>query len=1075
MREESCQHATRGDWNWEAGLNRDQITEFEYIRDHSFRAIYGNWAFQKHHSKNKDKYQRLKLDWVAYIGGKRESRRLLGDIILQQQDIQEEKRFSDSFVTTTWSIDLHYPDPENSKYFPGEEFRTICEQPKIKPYPIPYRCLYSRNIQNLMMAGRCISVTHVALGTVRVMRTCGMMGEVVGMAASLCKKHNTSPRGVYQHHLAELKQLAKRGVGPPAAGLTKTTDDQAFKQAAENGRLANEGFVRCRNFVKGWLKHADPKTGLIPRNLNRDKDIWNAKDSAADNYPFMVLTAAITDRPLFEGRMLDMLRTETKLTSRIASLPDTYSFSKQSFHDAQPDINRIIFGASEYIKDGLLPLTEWLGPAPWCERMIGMLDDMWKQAPVDTKYGRIVSTNQEINGEMLQTLSRIYWMTGEAKYLDWAIRLGDYHLLGGHHPTKDQNRLSLDDHGCEIISGLCELYATVNFAKLAKKRAYQKPIHEMLDRILEMPRDEHGLFYEWVNHKTGKHAEVLTDNWGYDLNGFYTVYLIDKTQAYRRAVRKALGSLKTHYSDYKWERGGADGYADSIEGAINLYNREPVPTAVKWLDSQTRIMWNIQKPDGIIEGWHGDGNFARTTIMYCLWKSKGLTIRPWRKDVVFGAVQDGDILKISIRADKDWRGKILFDTPRHKTIMRMPLDWPRINQFPEWFTVEAEKRYTVNDLTSDSAATYTGEQLRDGMSVELKPGAQLHLLVKPAMAAEHLEPANPKELVKTVADAVLRDFPDPPQFNWGEGVLMAGMMRAYGLTQDKRYLKFVRNFGNHWYRQGIGPILHKRGYCGHWGPGFAMLMLYEATGDKRYLSLSEEINQFMLDEAERTRDGGLSHFNGKPQLWVDTLAMCCPVFSYLTGATNRPKLQQEAVRQLEIFAKHLQDPETGLFYHMWDETSGERTPSFWGRGNGWVVMSYTEVLKHEKPAHLVKAFKKQLTSIVRLQDAKSGLWHTVLDAPDSYLETSASAMFLYGLSQCRNFNIMELSFTDPILKAWCGLSGQVDAEGRVVDVSAGTGPSGKSGYLARKVGTYTWGTGAFLLAACAYAESPAGP
>ncbi|MCP4609441.1 MAG: FAD-dependent oxidoreductase [Planctomycetes bacterium] len=211
--EQSCQQATRGEWNWEAGLHRDQITEFEYIRDHSFRAIYGNWAFQKNHSRNKEKYSKLKLDWVAYIGGKRESRRLLGDVILQQQDIQKRKRFPDSFVTTTWSIDLHYPDPKNTKYFPGEEFRTICEQPKIKPYPIPYRCLYSRNVNNLMMAGRCISVTHVALGTVRVMRTCGMMGELAGMAASLCKKYNTDPRGVFQDHLSGLKQIAKSGVG----------------------------------------------------------------------------------------------------------------------------------------------------------------------------------------------------------------------------------------------------------------------------------------------------------------------------------------------------------------------------------------------------------------------------------------------------------------------------------------------------------------------------------------------------------------------------------------------------------------------------------------------------------------------------------------------------------------------------------------------------------------------------------------------------------------------------------------------------------------------------------------------
>jgi len=211
--EESCQHATRGDWNWETGMNHDQITEFEYIRDYSFRAIYGNWAFQKNYSRDKAKYANEKLAWVAYIGGKRESRRLLGDVILQQQDIEQHKEFPDACVTTTWSIDLHYPDPKNSRLFPGREFRSIARQARIEPYPIPYRCLYSRNIRNLMMAGRNISVTHVALGTIRVQRTTGMMGEVIAMAASLCEKHKTDPRGVYQEHLEELKKLMTRGVG----------------------------------------------------------------------------------------------------------------------------------------------------------------------------------------------------------------------------------------------------------------------------------------------------------------------------------------------------------------------------------------------------------------------------------------------------------------------------------------------------------------------------------------------------------------------------------------------------------------------------------------------------------------------------------------------------------------------------------------------------------------------------------------------------------------------------------------------------------------------------------------------
>jgi hypothetical protein len=530
--------------------------------------------------------------------------------------------------------------------------------------------------------------------------------------------------------------------------LVKENSAKAFRRALENGRLANEGFERCRRFVKGWLEHADPITGLIPKNLNWEKykanwikggeDIWNAQDSAADNYPFMVLTVAITDRELFDGRMLDMLRTETMLTSRIGNMPDTYSFSKHNFHATEPDIGSIMFGSSEYIKDGLLPLTEWLGPSPWCDRMIGILDDMWKHAPIETKYGKIVSTNQEVNGEMLQTLSRIYWMTGDRKYLQWAVRLGDYYLLDKHHPTRDETKLRLRDHGCEIVSGLCELYATVHLAMPEKKQAYQKPIHEMLDRILEVGRNEHGMFYNWVNPKTGVHSDGITDTWGYNLNGFYTVYLIDKTESYHQAVLKALRNLEGNYNSYKWEWDGADGYADSIESALNLYNREPVPSAAEWMDSETKVMWNKQKPNGIIEGWHCDGNFARTTIMYCLWKTKGLTIRHWRKDVVFGAVQQGDTLKISIVADKQWEGKILFDTPRHQTNMKMPLDWPRINQFPEWFTVRSEKRYTVTNLTSNSQATYTGKQMQDGIAIHLQPGIEQHLQVqemKPAAPA----------------------------------------------------------------------------------------------------------------------------------------------------------------------------------------------------------------------------------------------------------------------------------------------------------------------------------------------------
>ncbi|MDR0815168.1 MAG: FAD-dependent oxidoreductase, partial [Bacteroidales bacterium] len=211
--EESAQKVNMGEWTWETGMNYNQISDFERIRDYGMMVIYSNWSFLKNEHINKGKYANRSLGWVAFVAGKRESRRLLGDIILKEQDIVDYVEYPDATASTSWQIDLHYPEPKNSKFFPGQEFKSICTTYKIYPYPVPYRCLYSRNVDNLFMAGRHISVTHVALGTTRVMRTTGMFGEVVGMAASLCKQNKTSPRGVYEKHLEDLKTLMRKGIG----------------------------------------------------------------------------------------------------------------------------------------------------------------------------------------------------------------------------------------------------------------------------------------------------------------------------------------------------------------------------------------------------------------------------------------------------------------------------------------------------------------------------------------------------------------------------------------------------------------------------------------------------------------------------------------------------------------------------------------------------------------------------------------------------------------------------------------------------------------------------------------------
>ena len=211
--ERSVQIVRRGQWYWEVGMRDDQIADAEKIRDYGMYVAYSNWSYLKNRSSVRDRYANSYLGWVAHVAGKRESRRLLGEFVLREQDLMNFTIYPDGTASTSWYIDQHYPDPENSKLFPGREYLSCGHLTPLSFYPIPYRCFYSKDIDNLFMAGRNISVSHVALGTVRVMRTTAMMGEVVGMAASICSKRGALPHDVYDTRFEELRELMQRGAG----------------------------------------------------------------------------------------------------------------------------------------------------------------------------------------------------------------------------------------------------------------------------------------------------------------------------------------------------------------------------------------------------------------------------------------------------------------------------------------------------------------------------------------------------------------------------------------------------------------------------------------------------------------------------------------------------------------------------------------------------------------------------------------------------------------------------------------------------------------------------------------------
>ena len=226
--EDTCYFVRSGDWEQEAGFRRDMVEDIEYIRDYGLRAIFSNWNFQKNLSKRRGEYARDALEWISPIGGKRESYRVVGDHILTQADLETPNVYDDATACITWSIDIHFPEPDNEARF-GEAFRSFAyHRGIVKPYPVPYRCLYARDVRNLFLGGRDVSASHVAFSAIRVMRTLGALGEAAGLAASVCTKHGAWPRDVYTDYLDEFKAAMTAGVPIPDSFNCGIGDEEAY-------------------------------------------------------------------------------------------------------------------------------------------------------------------------------------------------------------------------------------------------------------------------------------------------------------------------------------------------------------------------------------------------------------------------------------------------------------------------------------------------------------------------------------------------------------------------------------------------------------------------------------------------------------------------------------------------------------------------------------------------------------------------------------------------------------------------------------------------------------------------------
>jgi len=238
-----------------------------------------------------------------------------------------------------------------------------------------------------------------------------------------------------------------------------------------------------------------------------------------------------------------------------------------------------------------------------------------------------------------------------------------------------------------------------------------------------------------ISDKPGPHEGRLSDGWGYDYVGNLCYDMAMDKNVYRGRIEQTLGKLaKPMYKNYPWEGSSIDGFADSIEGAIYLLNRVPVEEGFAWVDTEmANNVARSKEPLDTAKLWGTmklESNGVRTVIMHALMHTRGLIARPWRRDLKLGAEQTGSGLRIVLKADMPWKGKLIFDVPRHRLYMGFEKDWPRMNTLPEWFTVEPEGLYSVVDIRADSIVRRRGKQLREGLKVEVKGDRDLLLLIE---------------------------------------------------------------------------------------------------------------------------------------------------------------------------------------------------------------------------------------------------------------------------------------------------------------------------------------------------------
>lgn len=278
-------------------------------------------------------------------------------------------------------------------------------------------------------------------------------------------------------------------------------------------------------------------------------------------------------------------------------------------------------------------------------------------------------------------------------------------------------------------------------------------------------------------------------------------------------------------------------------------------------------------------------------------------------------------------------------------------------------------------------------------------------------------------------------------WDWSQGVALYGMYKYYRLTGDHQVFSYLTDwFDAQMKREQIRNV---NTMC----PPLTLCCLYEETGRQAYLDFCLEWGEWVLSDMVRTDMGGIQHVTidtmNEQQLWADTVFMTVLFLAKLSSLTGDARFAEEAKRQFLLHIHYLQDKRTGLWYHGWSFLRGDNFGNaLWARGNCWFTIAASE-LEELMPLDgcvkdlILDAYRAQAEALCSMQDA-SGLWHTLIDDETSYLETSGSAGFAYGLLRGVRLGYLPERMREPACRAARAVIGQIGEDGMVQGVSYGT-------------------------------------